>query len=117
MGFNLELTTDTLPTTLSVSNEPYFSLGGIVHSYPVQLTYSGTLDANGELEVGLLLIHAETILSSAETVRDLSQTIIDLLINKETNMPVHIAESPLDCVALGAGKALDTIDKIVSNRK
>ena len=41
-----------------------------------------TLDANGELEVGLLLIHAETILSSAETVRDLSQTIIDLLINK-----------------------------------
>ena len=49
MGFNLELTTDTLPITLSVSNEPYFSLGGIVHSYPVQLTYSGTLDANGDL--------------------------------------------------------------------
>ena len=49
LGFNLELTTDTLPITLSVSNEPYFSLGGIVHSYPVQLTYSGTLDANGDL--------------------------------------------------------------------
>lgn len=42
---------------------------------------------------------------------------LDLLINKETHMPVHIAESPLDCVALGAGKALDTIDKIVSSRK
>ncbi|KZL93840.1 rod shape-determining protein [Clostridium magnum] len=42
---------------------------------------------------------------------------LDQLINKETHMPVHIAESPLDCVALGAGKALDTIDKIVSSRK
>lgn len=42
---------------------------------------------------------------------------LDLLINQETHMPVHIAESPLDCVALGAGKALDTIDKIVASRK
>ncbi|WP_123054237.1 rod shape-determining protein [Clostridium sp. JN-1] len=42
---------------------------------------------------------------------------LDLLINKETHMPVHIAESPLDCVALGAGKALDTIDKIIASRK
>lgn len=49
LGFNLELTTDALPTTLTVSDAPHFSLGGIVHSYPVQLTYSGTLDANGDL--------------------------------------------------------------------
>jgi rod shape-determining protein MreB len=42
---------------------------------------------------------------------------LDLLINQETHMPVHIAEAPLDCVALGAGKALDTIDKIVASRK
>ena len=33
---------------------------------------------------------------------------LDQLINIETHMPVHIAESPLDCVALGTGKALDT---------
>ena len=26
---------------------------------------------------------------------------LDMLINNETNMPVHIAESPLDCVVLG----------------
>ncbi len=32
-----------------------------------------------ELDVGLLLIHAETILSSAETIRDLSATIIELI--------------------------------------
>lgn len=42
---------------------------------------------------------------------------LDQLINIETHIPVHIAETPLDCVALGAGKALDTIDKIVSSRK
>ena len=37
---------------------------------------------------------------------------LDILITKETNMPVHIAESPLDCVVLGAGKALQDFDKI-----
>jgi rod shape-determining protein MreB and related proteins len=42
---------------------------------------------------------------------------LDQLINIETHMPVHIAESPLDCVALGAGKALDNIDKIIASRK
>ncbi|MBA5849930.1 rod shape-determining protein [Clostridium sp. cel8] len=42
---------------------------------------------------------------------------LDQLVNIETHIPVHIAETPLDCVALGAGKALDTIDKIVSSRK
>lgn len=41
---------------------------------------------------------------------------LDLLINKETHMPVHIAESPLDCVALGAGKSLDHIDKYGARR-
>lgn len=41
---------------------------------------------------------------------------LDLLINKETHMPVHIAESPLDCVALGAGKSLDHIDKFGTGR-
>lgn len=37
---------------------------------------------------------------------------LDALINRETNMPVHIAEAPLDCVVLGAGKALENFDKI-----
>lgn len=41
---------------------------------------------------------------------------IGALINRETHMPVHIAENPLDCVAIGAGKALDNID-IMSKRR
>lgn len=37
---------------------------------------------------------------------------LDKLIKKETDMPVKIADEPLDCVATGAGKALDNIDKL-----
>lgn len=37
---------------------------------------------------------------------------LDHLIEKETGMPVHIAESPLDCVAMGTGRVLDDIDKL-----
>lgn len=40
---------------------------------------------------------------------------IDELIANETHMPVNIAEIPLDCVAVGAGKALDNVD-IMSRR-
>jgi rod shape-determining protein MreB len=32
---------------------------------------------------------------------------IDTLIQEATGLPVHIAENPMDCVALGAGKALE----------
>ena len=42
---------------------------------------------------------------------------LDTLINNETHMPVHIAESPLDCVALGAGKALDKFDIISKQQR
>jgi len=30
---------------------------------------------------------------------------------------VHIAEFPLDCVALGAGMALADIDKVIDSRR
>ena len=35
---------------------------------------------------------------------------IDKLIAQETGMPVHIAESPLDCVAVGTGRALEELE-------
>lgn len=41
---------------------------------------------------------------------------LDKLINQETHMPVHVADAPLDCVALGAGKALDTLEIFVKAR-
>ncbi|TZE82248.1 rod shape-determining protein [Calorimonas adulescens] len=35
---------------------------------------------------------------------------IDKLVKQETGMPVEIAESPLDCVALGTGKILEEVN-------
>jgi len=35
---------------------------------------------------------------------------LDRLVAKETGMPVYLADNPLDCVALGAGKALSEIE-------
>lgn len=37
---------------------------------------------------------------------------LDKLIQKETGLNVTIAENPLHCVALGAGKALDELDRL-----
>ena len=36
---------------------------------------------------------------------------IDELLSEETGIPVHIAKDPLDCVAAGAGKVLEDLDK------
>lgn len=35
---------------------------------------------------------------------------LDTVISEETKMPVIIAEEPLDCVAIGTGKALENMD-------
>lgn len=35
---------------------------------------------------------------------------IDKLLTEETGMPVHIAEDPMLCVALGTGMALENIE-------
>ncbi|CAM2842663.1 rod shape-determining protein [Hathewaya histolytica] len=42
---------------------------------------------------------------------------LDKLIHYETLMPVSIAESPLDCVVIGAGKALDNIGILDKKRR
>lgn len=34
---------------------------------------------------------------------------LDRLLCEETGMPVHIAENPIDCVVMGAGKALESL--------
>jgi rod shape-determining protein MreB len=37
---------------------------------------------------------------------------IDRLLTKETGVPCYVADNPLACVALGAGKALENFDKL-----
>jgi rod shape-determining protein MreB len=35
---------------------------------------------------------------------------LDKLLREETNLPITVAERPLETVALGSGKALDNLD-------
>ncbi len=42
---------------------------------------------------------------------------LDKVISEETQMPVLIAENPLDCVAIGTGKALDNIQLFKNKAK
>ena len=42
---------------------------------------------------------------------------LDKVISDETNMPVFIAEDPLDCVAIGTGKALDNMNVLKVNKQ
>ena len=37
-------------------------------------------------------------------------------LREETQMPVHLAESPLTCVAVGSGKYLEEFDVLVKSR-
>ena len=45
----LDATATALPTILPISATPHLAMGGSIHSFPVQMTYSGTLDASGNL--------------------------------------------------------------------
>lgn len=49
LGYSTDISATTLPSSLVTSNAPYLSMGGSIHSLPVQLTYNGTLDENGNL--------------------------------------------------------------------
>ncbi|RKO65640.1 rod shape-determining protein [Desulfofundulus salinus] len=40
---------------------------------------------------------------------------IDTLLSRETGVPVHIAEDPLSCVALGTGRALSMLNVLSAN--
>src|SRR5687767_9873787 len=37
---------------------------------------------------------------------------LDLRIAKETELPVHLVDAPLECVVLGAGKCLEAFDSL-----
>ncbi|WP_434057113.1 VWA domain-containing protein [Acinetobacter silvestris] len=51
LGFSIpyDETATKLPDTLEIPKAPHLAMGGSIHSLPVQLTYSGTLDETGTL--------------------------------------------------------------------
>ncbi|MDS0528012.1 rod shape-determining protein [Clostridium sp. SHJSY1] len=95
-----------LPKTIEVSEvqireaikEPVYA---IIESIKTTLEKTPPELAADIMEKGIMLAGGGALLKG-----------LDVLITRETNMPVHIAESPLDSVVLGAGKALEDFDKI-----
>ncbi len=51
LGYSVALdsTATALPSTLTLSAAPHTAMGGSIHSFPVQMTYSATLDSAGNL--------------------------------------------------------------------
>lgn len=93
-----------LPKTLSIRahevqralSEPVF---GILEAVKVTLEKTPPELASDIMDRGIVMTGGGSLLRG-----------LDRLLNKETGMPVHIAEDPLICVAIGTGKALESID-------
>lgn len=109
LGYSVPLdeTATVLPTTLTTPNSPHLAMGGSVHSFPVQLTYSGTLDTAGELtstrsqsvlygtmDGGLHLVDGETgveqmVFVPAELLRNTLSSKALVKGQDDNNAPVH----------------------------
>lgn len=93
-----------LPKTLTISaeevqkalTEPVFS---IIEAVKVTLEKTPPELAADIMDRGIVMTGGGSLLQG-----------LDKLLNQETGMPVHIAEEPLSCVALGTGKALESLD-------
>ena len=104
-----------LPKTINVNStevynamkEPIFN---IVDAIKSTLEKTPPELASDIMEFGIMLTGGGALLEG-----------LDRLIIKETGIPVHISDNPLDCVAIGTGKALDSIEvlkkTITSNRR
>ncbi|WP_218949517.1 VWA domain-containing protein [Acinetobacter sp. YH12251] len=64
IGFKVDTALEDFPENAAVNYEgsPYFSMGGIIHSFPVQMTYSGTVTESGELATSDIELPDGTIL-------------------------------------------------------
>lgn len=103
-----------LPKTLNITaTEIYDAMKEPIHNIieAIKSTLEKTPPelASDIMELGIVLTGGGALLEG-----------LDRLIMEKTGMPVHIAENPLDCVAIGTGMALDSIDvlkKTLTNNK
>jgi len=93
-----------LPKTLTIKasevrlalSEP---IAGIIEAVKVTLEKTPPELASDIMDKGIVMTGGGSLLKG-----------LDLLLNRETGMPVHIAEDALSCVAAGTGGALESID-------
>ncbi|RKD27978.1 rod shape-determining protein MreB [Caminicella sporogenes DSM 14501] len=95
-----------LPKTLTVTSTEIMSalkepVNAILEGIKVTLEKTPPELASDIMEFGIMLTGGGALLDG-----------LDVLIRKETGMPVRIAEEPLDCVAIGTGKALENYDML-----
>lgn len=103
-----------LPKTIDISSKEIYNamkepIYNILEAIKSTLEKTPPELASDVMELGIMLTGGGALLDG-----------LDRLIKEETGMPVHIAEYPLDCVAIGTGKALDSIEilkKTLSNNK
>lgn len=103
-----------LPKTVSITSKEIYEamkeqIFNILEAIKSTLEKTPPELASDIIEQGIMLTGGGALLDG-----------IDRTIISETGMPVHIAENPLDCVAIGTGKALESIEvlrKSISNNK
>jgi len=93
-----------LPKTLSISSEEINealmdTVNAIVDAVKVTLEKCPPELSADIMDRGIVLTGGGALLHN-----------LDKLLARETGMPVIVAENPLDCVAIGTGRALDHID-------
>lgn len=95
-----------LPKNLTISSAEIIEalkepINAIVDSIKYTLEKTPPELASDIMDRGIMLAGGGALLSG-----------LDKLIKEETGMPVSVAENPLDCVAIGAGKVLDEIETL-----
>jgi len=92
-----------LPKTISVSSDEVTealadTVGSIVEAVKVTLERCPPELAADVMDRGIVLTGGGALLRN-----------LDKQISKETGMPVIVADHPLDCVAIGTGRALENL--------
>lgn len=95
-----------LPKTIEINSTEIYEamkepIYGIVEAIKYTLEKTPPELASDVMELGIMLAGGGALLEG-----------LDRTIKAETGMPVHIAEDPLDCVALGTGQALEDIETL-----
>ncbi len=93
-----------LPKTIEITAE---EISGALHDtvYAIVDSVKNTLEKTPPELAADIMDRGIVLTGGGALLRNL-----DKVISEETSMPVLIAEDPLDCVAIGTGKALDHID-------
>ncbi|MDO8686525.1 MAG: rod shape-determining protein [Clostridiales bacterium] len=95
-----------LPKTITISSDEVMealkeSINAIVDAIKYTLEKTPPELASDIMDTGIMLTGGGALLAG-----------LDLLIRDETGIPVMIAENPLECVAMGAGKVLEEISTL-----